>query len=58
MKKLFFILAVGALASCGSNSTETKVTDSTTVKTDSVMKTDTIVKKIDSTTSKTDSIKK
>jgi hypothetical protein len=59
MKKVLFVLAIGAFASCGSNSTsETKVTDSTTVKTDTSMKADTTMKKTDSASVKTDSTRK
>ena len=66
MKKLFFVLAIGAFAACNnSSSTEAKTdsaavkTDSAAVKTDSAaVKTDSAAMKVDSAAKKVDSPKK
>ena len=61
MKKLFFVLAIGAFAACNnSSSTEAAAkTDSSAVKVDSsATKVDSMAKKVDSAATKVDSMKK
>ena len=49
MKKLFFVLAIGAFAACNNSSSTEAKTDSAAVKTDSAaMKVDSAAKKVDS----------
>jgi outer membrane murein-binding lipoprotein Lpp len=59
MKKLFFVLAIGAFAACNNSSSTEAAAKTDSMKVDSnATKVDTMAKKVDSMATKVDSMKK